>query len=323
VPLALQGALPAFVDVVVHQDTRYAQWAQLTGPRGGEPLNFDAVPSALLQLLGTTRMLAVVVAGAAAALTLASRRHRGAAVLALWLGCDLAVSMADARGFTHYAQQMEAPLALTAALTAVTAWRRGDLRSRVLAPAAVLAVWPAMIGALFLPRAEAALAQRHHLPPLTLEGSGGRQIPGYYARAAGLLVGRTTLDAYRAAFAGTEYPANQARAALLRGHSRPGDPVFVWGWTSSWVYALADRPAASRFIWMNSAYHLYRGGEQLLLADLAAHPPAVLLAEQPLAPELLDMLTARGYAMVHERVGDCWVAPWAPGSSPGASAERR
>jgi 4-amino-4-deoxy-L-arabinose transferase-like glycosyltransferase len=313
VPLALQGSLPAFVDVVVHQDARYAQWAQLTGPRGGEPIAFDATPSLLLQAVGASRLLAVLAAGAAAALLLARRRHRGAALVAWWLACDLAVCMADARGFTHYAQQMEAPLALAAALAAAALWRRRDRRSRLLAPLALLAVWPVIVGALFLPRAGAALAQHHRLPPVFLEGTSGRQLPAYYARAAGVLLGGTRLDAYRATFAGSEYPADQARAALLRRHSRPGDPVFVWGWTSSWVYALADRRPAARFVWMNSAYHLYRGADPLLVADLTARPPAVLLAEQPLTAELRTLLTRRGYALVHDPAGDCWLAPWAPG----------
>lgn len=313
VPIAAQGALPAFVDVVVHQDVRYARWAQLTGPRGGEPLGFDATPSLLLQLLGASRLLAVLATGAAIALLRARRGRRSSALVAWWLTCDLAVSMADARGFTHYAQQMEAPIALAAALAAAALWRRGDRRSRLLAPLALVAVWPAIVAALFVPRAEATLAQRHRLPPLFLEGTSGRQLPGYYARAAGLLLGRTRLDAYHAAFAGSEYPADQARAALLRRLSRPGEPVFVWGWTSSWVYALADRPPASRFIWMNSAYHLYRGAEGMLLGDLAVHPPAVLLAEQPLTPALGALLTGRGYTAVHDPLGDCWVAPRARG----------
>jgi hypothetical protein len=316
-PLALQGALPAFADVVVHQDTRYALWAQLTGPHGGEPVAFDTTPGPLLQLLGVSRVLAVLTAGAVLALLLARRRGRSAAVVAWWLGCDLAVCMADARGFTHYAQQMEGALALAAALAAAAAWRRGGLRGRVVAAAAVAAVWPVIIGALFLPRAEAALAQGHRLPPLTLEGSGGRQIPGYYARAARLLLRRTGVDAYRAAFLGSTYPDDLARASLLQRHSRPGEPVFVWGWTSSWVYALADRPPASRFIWMNSAYHLYHGAERLLIGDLAAHPPSVLLAEQPLSSELGALLTGRGYTLLHDRAGDCWLAPWAPGRHPG------
>ena len=313
IPIALQGALPAFVDVIVHQDTRYAQWAQLTGPRGGEPAGFDLTPGLLVQVLGITRLIAVLAAGAVVAVVLARRRLLAAAVVAWWLGCDLAACMADARGFTHYAQQLEAALSLAAALAAAALWRRRRPAWRVLAAGALMAVWPVMIGALFLPRAEAALAQGHRLPPLFLEGSSGRQDLGYYARAGRLVLGRIGLDAYRAAFAGSQYPADTARAQVLRRHSRPGRPVFVWGWTSSWVYALADRRPASRFIWMNSAYHLYHGAERLLLADLESTPPEVLLAEQPLTPELRSLLVGRGYARISDPMGECWLAPGAPG----------
>jgi len=317
VALALQGALPAFLDVIVHQDTRYAQWAQLTGPRGGEPNGFDLTPSLLLELVGITRLAAVLAAGGVLAVVLARRRHRSAAIVTWWVSCDLAASMADARGFTHYAQQLEGALTLAAALAAAAAWRRRRLAWRVLAAGALVAVWPVMIGALFVPRAEAALAEGHRLPPLFLEGSSGRQLPAYYARAGRLVLGRIGVDAYRAAFAGTQYPADTGRAEVLRRHSRPGHPVFVWGWTSSWVYALADRRPASRFIWMNSAYHLYRGAERLLLADLAATPPEVLLAEQPLTPELRALLEGRGYARLSDAAGECWLAPGAPGRPDG------
>ncbi|HEX6492249.1 MAG TPA: glycosyltransferase family 39 protein [Candidatus Dormibacteraeota bacterium] len=313
VPLALQGARPAFVDVIVHPDTRYAQWAQLAGPNGGEPTGFDLTPSLLLQVLGITRLLAVLAAGAVLAVVLARRRRRSAALVTWWLSCDLAACMADSRGFTHYAQQLEGVLSIAAALAAAAAWRRRRPAWRVVAAGALVAVWPVMIGALFLPRAEAALAQRHRLPPVFLERSSGRQDLGYYARAGRLVLGRIGLDAYRADFAGSQYPADMRRAEVLRRHSRPGHPVFVWGWTSSWVYALADRRPASRFIWMNSAYHLYRGAERLLLADLASSPPEVLLAEQPLTPELRSLLEGRGYMLVADPAGDCWLAPGAPG----------
>jgi hypothetical protein len=317
VPLAVQGALPAFLDVVVHQDTRYAQWAQLTGPRGGEPIGFDRTPGLLLQVVGLSRLAAVLAAGGVLAVILARHRHRAGSVLAWWLSCDLAACMADSRGFTHYAQQLEGSLSLAAALGAATAWRRGGLRWRVLAAAALAAVWPVMIGALFVPRAEAALAEGHRLPPLFLEGSSGRQLPAYYARAARLALGRIGIDSYHRAFAGSQYPADTGRAEVLREHSHPGRPVFVWGWTSSWVYALADRRPASRFIWMNSAYHLYRGAERLLISDLAATPPEVLLAEQPLTPELRALLDSRGYMRVSDPMGDCWLAPGAPGRPDG------
>jgi hypothetical protein len=314
VPLWLRGGLGGLVDVVLHQDARYAQWAQLSaGPAGRPPQDFGARPGLLLVMIGASRTLAVLGGGAAAALLLARRHRRSAAVVAWWLGCDLAVTMLDTRAFTHYAQQMDGALALAAALIASVAWRRRSLAGAVLAAAAVVATWPVVLAALFVPRAEASLALGHRLPPLTLEGSEGAQLPAYYARAAGLISGRIPLHTYRAAFSGPEYPSDLSRAALLRAHSRPGDPVFVWGWSSSWVYALADRSPASRFIWMNTAYRLYPGAQRLLVGDLARHPPAILLAEQPLPAELRALLSRLGYTAVHDGSRDCWLAPWSPG----------
>jgi Dolichyl-phosphate-mannose-protein mannosyltransferase len=314
VPLWRQGALPALVDVVVRQDVRYARWAQVAG---AGPVDFGARPGALLQALALTRLLAVLGTGAATALVLTRRGHRAGALLAWWLACDLAVTMADSRAFTHYALSMVGALALAAGLAADRAWRARSPGGVLLGAAALVATWPVILGALFLPRLEAALALGQGRPPLTQEGSSGRGLPAYYLHALGLLGGRLPLAAYQRSFAGTEYPSDEARAALLRQHSRPGDPVFVWGWTSSWVYALADRPPASRFVWMNTAYHLDPEGPRLLHADLALHPPAVLLAEQSPDATVRGLLSRLGYSVVHEPLGDCWLAPWAPGASRG------
>jgi Dolichyl-phosphate-mannose-protein mannosyltransferase len=313
VPVWRDGALPALVDVIVHQDVRYAQWAQVAGALPGD---FGARPGPLIQALGAARLLAVLGGGGATALVLARRRHRGGALVAWWLACDLAVVMADNRAFTHYALQTVGALALAAGLAADRAWRRRSPGGALLGAGALAVAWPVILVALLLPRAETSLALGRGLPPLTQENSSGRILPAYYARAARLLGGRLSLAGYRASFAGTEYPSDEARAALLREHSRPGDHVFVWGWTSSWVYGLADRPPAGRFIWMNTAYHLYPGAPHLLAGDLALNPPAVLLAEQPLDAAVSAMLTRRGYTVLHDPTGDCWLAPWAPGAPP-------
>jgi Dolichyl-phosphate-mannose-protein mannosyltransferase len=314
VPVWRQGALPALVDVVAHQDVRYARWAQVAGVG---PLDFAARPGPLLQVLAATRLLAVLGTGAGAALILARRGPRTGALLAWWLACDLAATMADSRAFTHYALAMVGALALAAGLAADRAWRSQTLGDVLLGVGALVATWPVIIGALFLPRLEASLALGRGRPPLTQEGSGGRDDAGYYLRAAGMLTGRLSPAAWDSSFAGTEYPSDEARAALLRRHSRPGDPVFVWGWTSSWVYALADRPPAGRFVWMNTAYHLDPDGPRLLHADLAQHPPTVLIAEQPPDATVRGLLLRLGYSVVHDPAGDCWLAPWAPGAPRG------
>jgi hypothetical protein len=310
VAVAARGSLSALLDVLVHHDVRYAQWGQTAGP-GGLPLgDFTATPSTLLRAVALSRLAAVIIVGAAIAVLLARRGRRGAAAVSFWLACDLAATMLDNRALTHYVQQAEPALALAAALAAVALWRRRRIPERALAVAALPAMWLALIAALFVPRAEAALATGNPLPPLTRENSSGRTLPSYYASALRLATGRMSLDRYHETFAGAVYPGDLAMAALLDAHSAAGQRVFVWGEASPWVYAYADRLPASRFIWMDSAYRLYPGGESLLLDDLRRTPPAALLAQQPLSPAAQQLLQHRGYTIAqHSPYGDVWVAP--------------
>jgi len=306
--VAMRGSLSALGDVLLHQDVRYAQWGQLAGADGVPPATYGASPSALLRAVALSRLLVVLAGGGALAALLARRRHAAAAVLSFWLACDLAATMLDNRALTHYVQQMEPPLALAAALAAVSLWRSGDAVARLLALAALPVMWLAVIGALFVPRAEAALATGHHLPPLTRENSSGRTLPSYYANALRVATGRMSLDAWRATFTGAVYPANHAMAALLDAHSAPGRRVAVWGDRSPWVYALADRMPATRFVWLDSAYHLYPDADHVLATDLARTPPAALLAQQPLTAELQAFLQGRAYRVAqHTPYGDLWV----------------
>lgn len=309
VGVQLHGSVRALLDVVLHQDPRYAAWGQLTGPSGTPPPTFDASPSALLRAIAYSRLLIVVGGGAAVAILLARRGHRAGAVVAFWLACDLAATMVDNRALTHYVQQMVGSLALAAALLAAHLWRQRPPAARALAVAALPAMWVTMLGALFLPRAEAAVATLHRVPPLILENASGRQLPGYYRRALDLATGRITLQQYRAAFTSPVYPAGEELARLLDAHSRPGQRVFIWGDLSSWAYAFADRQPASRFIWMDTAYQLYPDGEAVLVDDLRRSPPAVLIAEHPPSARLLDFLRGSGYTLQdHTSVGDVWVA---------------
>jgi len=310
VALAVHGSLSGLVDVLVHQDPRYATWGQLAGPTGVPPPTYGASPGALLRLVAFSRLLAVVGAGALAAVLLARRGHRGGAAVSFWLACDLAAAMLDNRALTHYVQQATPALAIAAALLAVAMWRRRDPAARLVAVAVLPAVWIVLLAALFAPRAEAALATGHHLPQLSLEGASGRELPAYYRHGAELFTGRISLDDFHRHFAGAVYPADEQLARLLEAHSRPGQRVFVWGELSAWAYADADRLPASRFVWMDSAYRLYPDGEATLVADLERSPPAVLVAEQPLSLRLSLFLQGRGYTLAETTaVGACWVAP--------------
>jgi hypothetical protein len=309
IAVAARGSLSALVDVLVHQDVRYAQWGQTAGADGLPLGDFTATPSALLRAVALSRLAAVIAAGAVVAVLLARRGRRSASIASFWLACDLAATMLDNRALTHYVQQAEPALALAAALAAISLWRSAVIPHRVLAFAALPAMWLALIAVLFVPRAEAALATGHAVPPLTRENSSGRALPAYYANALRLATGRMSLDRYHTTFAGAVYPGDLAMAALLDAHSTPGQRVFVWGDASPWVYAYADRMPASRFIWMDSAYRLYPGGQSVLLGDLARTPPAALLAQQPLPAPAQDFLQSHGYTVAqHSPYGDLWVA---------------
>ena len=314
VGVQLHGSVRALADVVLHQDPRYAAWGQLTGPLGTPPPSFDVSPSALLRAIAYSRLLVFVGGGAALAVVLARRGHRAGAVVAFWLACDLAATMVDNRALTHYVQQMTGSLALAAALLAAHLWRQRVPVVRLLAFAALPAMWLAMLGALFLPRAEAAVATLHHVPQLILENASGRQLPGYYRRAFDLVTGRITLQQYQAAFPSPVHPAAEQLAQLLDAHSAPGQRVFIWGDISGWAYAYADRLPASRFIWMDTAYRLYPDGDATLVADLRRSPPAVLIAEHPPSARLLAFLQGAGYTLADRTgVGDVWVAGTASG----------
>jgi hypothetical protein len=311
--VALRGSLSALVDVLVHHDVRYAQWGQLAGPDGVPPPAYSATPSALLRALAYSRLLAVVAAGGLLAVLLARRRHAAGAVASFWLACDLAAAVVDNRALTHYVQQMEGALALAAALAAVSLWRQRDPVARALALAALPAMWLALVGALFLPRAEAALATGHPLPPLTRENSSGRQLPSYYANALRLATGRMSLDGFQATFTGAVYPDDVRVAAFLAALTRSGDRIAIWGERSPWVYALADRLPATRFVWLDSAYHLYPDSGALLVADLQRTPPAALLAQQPPTAALQEFLDSHGYTRAAQTPdGTLWLQPAQP-----------
>lgn len=74
--------------------------------------------------------------------------------------------------------------------------------------------------------------------------------------------------------------ANRKVAEFITSHTRPGAPVFVWGFEPA-IYVLANRPPSSRFNydvpqrveWEREA------SRTTLMADLRKAPPAVLVVE--------------------------------------------
>jgi hypothetical protein len=305
--LWLRGSLPAFIEVLAHHDPRYAAWGITAGPDGTPSPSFDASPSALLRGIAVSRLLLVLAVGAAVAVALARRSQAWLAVVLFWLSCDLAAAMVDNRALTHYVQQAEVSLAVAAALLVALALQGRRTLGRLLAVASLPAIWVVLLGALFIPRASAAVATGPPLPQLTRENASGRSLPGYYRNALDLFTRRMSLDAYHATFAGANYPQDVAVANLLAAHSSPGERVFVWGDASPWVYAFADRLPAARFIWMGSAYRLYPQGESLLLSDLTRTPPAALIALQAPSAALADLLNRRGYRQQATPYGTLWI----------------
>lgn len=76
------------------------------------------------------------------------------------------------------------------------------------------------------------------------------------------------------------YRASRDTAAYLQAHTRPGDPLYIWGYDPL-VYLLAERPSASRFIY---AFPLMSGWapkawQPDFLEELKARPPAYFVVQ--------------------------------------------
>jgi uncharacterized membrane protein (DUF441 family) len=300
VPLVLTGTLGSALDALTVQDVKYVGWSNGIG---GGPATL------VLAFLTVTRLAIPVAAGAVVARTLLRRAQPEAAVVALWLGCDLAAVMLSARGLTHYVQQAEPALALAAGLLAVAALRRARRFGPALAAGLLLITFPVAQLALWVPRAEVALAQGETVPPWEHNNFRTWQLPAYYFDAWQRATGRLPAGAYAATFPGP-VERQSAVARLFRDCSTPGQRVFVWG-TVHWSYALSDRLPAGRYVSLNSAYSLDPAAEQLLLGDLTAHPPAVLVAAMSPPAVLLDWLQRHGYTRSSGEVAGYpyWLAP--------------
>jgi Dolichyl-phosphate-mannose-protein mannosyltransferase len=301
------GSIGGLIDVLVRQDVDYVQ---LTNGPGGSVLTTISTGSRAVFTLLLLLRLAVPLFGLGLAAWWASRKgYFWAAVLAWWLGCDVAGAMVSDRGFPHYVQQAVGPLAVGAALLATALWwRRGLAR-----PAAVLVVlltWPVLELTLVLPRAEVAVAEHRPFPPLEVDGFRTSQVGEYYRLSWQDLTGKVSKQTYEAFFP-TDLERRRTVVNLFRLDSRPGDRVFVWG-TIHWAYAFSDRLPAGRYVSLNPAYSVDPGAQPRLLAELSAHPPAVLIADIALPPPALDLLQRLNYQLLPGAAAgaDAWIAPW-------------
>jgi hypothetical protein len=109
-------------------------------------------------------------------------------------------------------------------------------------------------------------------------------------------------------------PAFAAIGHAVAARSRPGAPIFVWGYSPA-IYYVADRPPATRFVFPQSAAgylpgtplnrdlsvdparYVVEADRAALIADLHARPPAVVVDTAPLgqsAPACMLELCAWG-----------------------------
>lgn len=302
------GSLPGLVDVLTHQDETYLQSVSGGGAAGGiAPV--AGVASTLL-LMTVTRILVVLVLGTAITWWLARRGHVGASIAAWWLTWGMAAVVVSTLGLAHYAQQMEPALCVCAAMLAALLIHRVTARDAVVAGVASVAAWGVCAIALIAPTAEAATVVPQPLSTFVASIVSAREVTHYLGRGWERVLGVISPASYEASF-GPEPALVHRTVSVIDAHSRPADHVFVWG-RVPWVYALSARFPAGRYTSLNSSYTLDPGARPLLIGELRADPPAVLVAIEPLPPEVTSLLLQKHYRRLPGR-GDgevVWVAPW-------------
>jgi hypothetical protein len=298
VPLALGGSLPGLVDVLVHSDVGYL--ANANGVGGSRAV--------LLVLLTIVRLVAVLLGGAWLTLFAARHRHAGFTLLAWWLTWDVLGAVSSARGFTHYAQQLEPALALATALGAVTLVGRRRASLSALAAVTVLLAWPFTELVLLLPRLQVAAVTGEAVLPLERHNFDASQMPGYYAASWRRLLGEGDEADYDRIFPTDMH--RQAAVVALFDSVDPTQRVFVWG-SIHWAYARSDRLSAGRYVTLNSAYYLDPDNQRRLIDDLERRQPAIIVVDAELPTRLVAALQRSGYRRVPHGVAgeDYWKAP--------------
>jgi len=306
VGLWLGGSLPGLIDVVTHQDEVYLQSAS---GGGGSSVAPGGGTGTILLLMTVSRIGVVLAAGSLITWLLARRQHVGASVAAWWLTWDLAAVVVSALGLAHYTQQLEPAACACAALAAARITRHIRLRVVVAAVATTVTGWVVCVVALLGPTAEASLAVPQQLSGFVTSITSPHVITHYLGSGWERILGVSTAKTYDAGF-GPQPTLVRQTVALIDAHSRPGDRVFVWG-RVPWAYSLSARLPAGRYTSLNSSYTLDHNAQTILIRELRAHPPAVLIEIDPLPAQVKAMLSELHYRRVASLANGeiCWVAP--------------
>jgi hypothetical protein len=165
------------------------------------------------------------------------------------------------------------------------------------------------VGALIAPTAEASVVVHQKLSRFVTSIVSPHVVTHYLGDGWEHVLGLTTSAKYEAGF-GPQPALVSATVAVIDAHTRPGDHVFVWG-RVPWAYSLSARLPAGRYTSLNSSFTLDPKALPLLVRELTAHPPAVLVQLQPLPAQVRALLTRLHYHGVSmHRDGDIvWIAP--------------
>jgi hypothetical protein len=303
--LWLGGSLPGLVDVLTHQDEAYLQSANGGGGVGVAPSGSTAL---VLLLMTATRIGLVLIVGSAITWWLARRRHLAASVAAWWLTWEVAAVVVSALGLAHYAQQMEPSLCICSALLAARFLRGFPLRTLALAVITTIIAWVVSAVALIAPTAEASLVVPQQLSTFVTSIVSPHVITHYLGGGWERVLGVTSAATYEAGF-GPQPALVRETVSVIDAHSRPGDRVFVWG-RVPWAYSLSQRFPAGRYTSLNSSFTLDPHAQPLLISELRAHPPAVLIQLEALPEAVSAMLQQLQYEQLTQANGEiCWVAP--------------
>jgi hypothetical protein len=308
VALWLGGSLPGLVDVLTHQDEAYLQSANGGGGAGVSPSGGAGL---VLLVMTATRIGFVLVVGSAMTWWLARRRHLAASVAAWWLTWELAAVVVSALGLAHYAQQMEPALCVCSALLAARFVHRFPLRRLALAAVATVVAWAVCVVGLIAPTAEASLVVPQMFSTFVTSIVSPHVITHYVGGGWEHVLGVTSDATYEAGF-GPQPALVRATVSIIDARTRPGDRVFVWG-RVPWAYSLSQRFPAGRYTSLNSSFTLDPHAQPLLISELRARPPAVLIQLEtlPLAVSaLLHQLQYQPLSLANG--GICWVAPSRP-----------